>query len=179
MSERIVSHPSNDAYRDSWDRIFGKKPASKFTPRLNHIYVTDQSTGLTAVSASEAVKHIIDGKDVLFITVELNTAAVSRIIKSYMSEHVQNDGAQGRLYIRESGATVETFRDLLVDVTTKSGKVDVIFVDYLDICTSSRIQPTDDVHVRRLIVNSELHKLAVEFGTPIWTATRSERGESS
>jgi len=177
MSERIVSHPSNDAYRDSWDRIFGKKPASKFTPKLNHIYVADQSTGLTLCLASEAVKHIIDGKDVLFISVELNTAAVERIIKSYMAEHVHNDDPQGQLYIRESGATVETFRELLADVTSK-GKVDVVFVDYLDICTSSRIQPTDDVHMRRLILDSELHKLAVEFDTPIWTATRSERGAS-
>jgi hypothetical protein len=87
---------------------------------------------------------------------------------------------QGTLIIKEyptASAHAGHFKSLLNELSIKKGfKPDIIFIDYLNICSSSRFKGT--------IVNSytfvkaiaeELRGLAVEYNVPIVSATQTTR----
>jgi hypothetical protein len=87
----------------------------------------------------------------------------------------------GKLIIKEyATATASTihFRSLLNELNLKKGFVpDVIMVDYLNICASSRIKPGNGVNSYTYVkaIAEELRGLAVEFNVPIWSATQLTR----
>ena len=91
-----------------------------------------------------------------------------------------NKKTQGRLIIKEyptASAHVGHFKSLINEISMKKGfSPDIIFIDYLNICSSSRYKNT--------IVNSytfvkaiaeELRGLAVEANVPIVSATQTTR----
>jgi hypothetical protein len=59
----------------------------------------------------------------------------------------------------------------------KNFKPDIIFIDYLNICMSSRIKAGGNVnsYVYVKSIAEELRGLAVEFGVPIFSATQVNR----
>lgn len=88
---------------------------------------------------------------------------------------------QGRLKIKEyptSTAHVGHFKTLLNDLKVKQNFVpDVIFVDYLNICASSRLKNNGTSNSYTIIksIAEELRGLAVEHNVPIVTATQVNR----
>ena len=77
-----------------------------------------------------------------------------------------------------AAANVNHFRALLNELNLKrSFKPDIIFVDYLNICTSSRIKTGSNVNSYTLIksIAEELRGLAVENKLPIVSATQTTR----
>ena len=86
------------------------------------------------------------------------------------------------LIIKEfATATASTihFRSLLNELNLKKGFVpDVIMVDYLNICASSRIKPGNGVNSYTYVkaIAEELRGLAVEHNVPVWSATQLTRG---
>ena len=88
---------------------------------------------------------------------------------------------QGKLIIKEyptASASSLHFRALLNDLALKkSFKPDIIFIDYLNICCSSRIKPGANVNSYSYIkaIAEELRGLAVEFCVPIVSATQTTR----
>ena len=88
---------------------------------------------------------------------------------------------KGKLIIKEyptASANVNHFRALLNELNLKRSFVpDIIFVDYLNICTSSRIKTGSNVNSYTLIksIAEELRGLAVENKLPIVSATQTTR----
>jgi hypothetical protein len=86
----------------------------------------------------------------------------------------------GKLIIKEyptASAHVGHFRSLLNDLSLKrSFRPDIIFVDYLNICTSQRFKASF-VNSYTLVkgIAEELRGLAVEFNVPIVSATQTTR----
>lgn len=87
----------------------------------------------------------------------------------------------GRFIIKEyptASASVTHFRSLLNELSLKKNFVpDAIFVDYLNIASSSRISNTNNTNSYSYIksIAEEFRGLAVEYDLPIWTATQTNR----
>ena len=87
----------------------------------------------------------------------------------------------GRLIIKEyptSSAHSGHFRSLLNELVLKQSFVpDILFVDYLNICTSSRYSKNYSANSYTIVksIAEELRGLAVENNFPLWTATQLTR----
>ena len=145
-----------------------------------------------------AASSLLQGKNVLYITLEMAEERIAeRIDANLMNINIQKladlpkqmyetkivklaQKTVGKLIIKEyptASAHAGHFKSLLNELALKKGfKPDIIFIDYLNICSSSRYKGT--------IVNSytfvkaiaeELRGLAVEFNVPIVSATQTTR----
>jgi predicted ATP-dependent serine protease len=87
----------------------------------------------------------------------------------------------GKLIIKEyptASAHSGHFRSLLDELALKkSFKPDIIFIDYLNICSSSRFKAGSNTNSYTIIksIAEELRGLAVEFDLPIVSATQTTR----
>jgi hypothetical protein len=94
---------------------------------------------------------------------------------------VLKNKTQGKLIIKEyptASANAGHFRSLLNELRLKKNFVpEIIFIDYLNICNSSRIKMGSSVNSYSYIkaIAEELRGLAVEFGVPIFSATQTTR----
>jgi len=90
-------------------------------------------------------------------------------------------GVTGKLIIKEyptATANANHFRVLLDELALKKHfKPDIIFIDYLNICTSSRIKQGSNANSYTLVksIAEELRGLAVERNVPIFSATQLNR----
>jgi replicative DNA helicase len=159
----------------------------------------------TGVGKSLAMCHFASaalsmGKNVLYITLEMAEERIAeRIDANLMDVRIDalkdlsrekfNDKVgkisrktDGRLVIKEyptASAHAGHFRALLGELKMKKDFApDLVLVDYLNICASSRIKGlSGGVNTYSLIkaIAEELRGLAVEFNVPIWTATQVTR----
>ena len=159
----------------------------------------------TGVGKSLAMCHfasdaLSQGKNVLYITMEMaeekiaeridanlfdvDIATLKDLNKSTFVNKVKhiNDKTQGKLIIKEyptASAHVGHFRALLNELKMKKKFTpDVIYVDYLNICASSRMKGLGgSINTYSYIkaIAEEIRGLAVEFNVPIWSATQSTR----
>ena len=143
---------------------------------------------------------LADGKNVLYLTMEmaeeriaeridanlLDTSLdqIERLSKDVFVGKVENIRAktQGKLIIKEyptGQAHTGHFRALLNELKMKKKFVpDIVYIDYLNICSSSRIKGlSGGVNTYSLIksIAEEMRGLAVEFNLPIMTATQTTR----
>jgi hypothetical protein len=87
----------------------------------------------------------------------------------------------GRLVIKEyptASANANHFRHLLQELQIKRNfKPDIIYVDYLNICASSRIKGGSNAGSYTIVkaIAEELRGLAVEFNVPLVSATQTTR----
>jgi replicative DNA helicase len=147
-----------------------------------------------------AASNLSIGKNVLYITLEmaeeriaeridanLMNVEIDRLIgiskESYMTkvDRIQ-EKTSGKLIIKEyptASANVQHFRHLLNDLKLKRRFVpDIIYVDYLNICASSRMKMGASINSYTYIkaIAEELRGLAVEYNLPIVSATQTTRG---
>jgi replicative DNA helicase len=91
------------------------------------------------------------------------------------------ENVKGKLIIKEyptASASSVHFRNLLNDLSLKKHfKPNIIFIDYLNICASSRLKHGSNVNSYSYIkaIAEELRGLAVEFKVPIMSATQTTR----
>ena len=87
----------------------------------------------------------------------------------------------GKLIVKEyptATANSNHFRFLLDELKIKKKfKPDVIFVDYLNICASSRLKTGGNVNTYQYVksIAEELRGIAVEYSVPLFTATQTNR----
>jgi|TARA_R110000764_G_scaffold100298_2_gene185266 archaellum biogenesis ATPase FlaH len=159
----------------------------------------------TGVGKSLAMCHfaadaLSQGRNVLYITMEMaeekiaeridanlfdvDIATLKDLNKSAFVNKVKhiNDKTQGKLIIKEyptASAHVGHFRALLNELKMKKKFTpDVIYIDYLNICASSRMKGLGgSINTYSYIkaIAEEIRGLAVEFNVPIWSATQSTR----
>ena len=88
---------------------------------------------------------------------------------------------KGKLIVKEyptAAANVNHFRALLNELNLKKSFVpNILLIDYINICTSSRIKPGSNVNSYTYIksIAEELRGLAVENAVPILSATQTTR----
>jgi replicative DNA helicase len=159
----------------------------------------------TGVGKSLAMCHLASaalsqGKNVLYITLEMAEERIAERIDANLFDvridqlkEMTNDRftskvesiskkTNGKLVVKEyptASAHVGHFRALLTELKMKKDFVpDVVYVDYLNICASSRIKGlSGGVNTYSLIkaIAEELRGLAVETNVPIWSATQVTR----
>lgn len=142
---------------------------------------------------------IAQGKNVLYITLEMAEERIAeRIDANMMNVPIQDlkdlpkkmfddrvtkikDRIDGRLIIKEyptASAHAGHFKALLEELKLKRGfEPDIVFIDYLNICTSSRFRAGSQVNSYTIIksIAEELRGLAVEYDLPIVSATQTTR----
>jgi replicative DNA helicase len=141
----------------------------------------------------------MQGKNVLYITLEMAEERIAERIdanilnvrlddivtltkEQYEKKFRQlRDKTIGNLIIKEyptASASVVHFRTLLNELNLKKNfKPDIIYVDYMNICTSSRVKTGSNVNSYSYVksIAEEIRGLAVEFNVPIMTATQMTR----
>jgi archaellum biogenesis ATPase FlaH len=147
-----------------------------------------------------AAAALAQGKNVLYITMEMSEERIAERIdanlldvaidqiqtlsKDTFMKKVQKIAAktQGKLIVKEyptGQAHTGHFRALLNELKLKKKFVpDIVYIDYLNICASSRIKGLGgSVNTYSLVksVAEEMRGLAVEFDMPIMTATQTTR----
>ena len=143
---------------------------------------------------------LAEGRNVLYITMEMAEERIAERIdanllnvpidqlenlsKDIFTTKVNNLATKtnGKLIIKEyptGSAHVGHFRALLNELKLKKEfKPDVIFIDYLNICSSSRMKGMGgSINSYNYIkaIAEELRGLAVEFDVPIFSATQTTR----
>ena len=142
---------------------------------------------------------LLQGKNVLYITLEMaeekiaeridanllnvNIQDITDLPKTMFDDKVTNlaEKTQGTLIIKEyptASAHSGHFAALLQELALKkSFRPDIIFIDYLNICASSRYKAGSNVNSYSFIkaIAEELRGLAVEANLPIVSATQTTR----
>ena len=142
---------------------------------------------------------LLQGKNVLYITLEMAEEKIAeRIDANLLNVNIQDitdlpkqmfeskitnltQKTQGTLIVKEyptASAHSGHFKALLQELALKkSFKPDIIFIDYLNICASSRYRAGSNVNSYSYIkaIAEELRGLAVEANLPIVSATQTTR----
>ena len=147
-----------------------------------------------------AAANLSIGKNVLYITLEMAEERIAERIdanllnvdidklmalpkESYLKKIERlKEKTLGRLIIKEyptASANVIHFKHLLNELKLKRQFVpDIIYIDYLNICASSRMRQGANVNSYSFIkaIAEELRGLAVEHKVPVISATQTTRG---
>jgi replicative DNA helicase len=168
------------------------------TKTLN-IVMAGTGVGKSLFLCHHAANCLNQGMNVLYITCEMAEERIAERIdanllditldslrelpKETYDKKIANlkQNAKGKLIIKEyptATANVNHFRVLLDELNLKKKfKPDMIVIDYLNICASSRMKPGANVNSYTFIkaIAEELRGLATERGVPIWSATQVNR----
>lgn len=133
---------------------------------------------ITAEMAEERIAERIDA-NLLNVTLD----ELSQLSKETFQKRVDRikEKTPGRLVVKEyptGTAHAGHFRHLLNELRLKRNFVpDIIFIDYLNICASSRIKGAASVNTYVLVksIAEEIRGLAMEFNVPIVSATQANR----
>jgi replicative DNA helicase len=165
-----------------------------------NIILAGTGVGKSLAMCHFAASFLSQGKNVLYITMEMSEERIAeRIDANLMNVAIDQletlpkqmydskmakiaANTVGKLIIKEyptSSAHAGHFRALLNELKLKKGFVpDVIFIDYINICASSRIKSLGgsvNSYTYIKAISEELRGLAVEFNLPIFSATQSTR----
>ena len=187
--------------RISFDLEYFNKITKNGIPKKTlNIVMAGVGVGKSLTLCHFASSYINQGKNVLYISMELAEEEVAKRIdanvlnvsmddlmvlpKDIYDKKIENlkQKTNGKLIVKEyptASASTIHFRSLLNELNLKKGFVpDVIMVDYLNICASSRIKPGNGVNSYTYVkaIAEELRGLAVEHNVPIWSATQLTRG---
>jgi replicative DNA helicase len=164
-----------------------------------NIALAGTGVGKSLFMCHVASSVLLQGRNVLYITLEMAEERIAeRIDANLLNVPIQNitdlprqmfeskvtnlaKKTQGTLIIKEyptASAHSGHFKALLNELSLKkSFKPDIIFIDYLNICASSRYKSNLSVNSYSYIkaIAEELRGLAVEFNVPIVSATQTTR----
>ena len=164
-----------------------------------NIALAGTGVGKSLFMCHVAASTLMQGKNVLYITLEMSEEKIAeRIDANLMNisiddmhdlpkhmyenrfEKIQKK-TQGRLIVKEyptASASVAHFKGLFNELQLKKDfKPDIVFIDYLNICSSSRFRVGANVNSYTYIkaIAEELRGLAVECDIPIVSATQTTR----
>ena len=165
-----------------------------------NIALAGTGVGKSLFMCHVASSALTDGKNVLYITMEMAEERIAERIdanllnvpidqlesmpKTMFTEKVKQLSTKttGQLIIKEyptGSAHAGHFRALLNELKLKRQFVpDIIFIDYLNICASSRMKGMGgSINSYNYIkaIAEELRGLAVEFDVPVFSATQTTR----
>jgi len=178
---------------------FNKITAGGVSNKTLNIALAGTGVGKSLFMCHFASSVLVAGKNVLYITLEMAEEKIAeRIDANLLNTNIREIGelpkatffkkinalssrTNGKLIVKEyptASAHVGHFRSLLNELALKkSFRPDIIFIDYLNICASSRYRSAVNVNSYSYIkaIAEELRGLAVEFDLPIVSATQTTR----
>ena len=179
--------------------FFNKITKGGLPNKTLNIALAGTGVGKSLFMCHVASSCLLQDKNVLYITMEMAEEKIAERIdanllnvgiqdivdlpKPMFSTKVNNitKKTMGNLVIKEyptASAHSGHFKALLTELSLKkSFKPDIIFVDYLNICASSRYRANANVNSYSYIkaIAEELRGLAVETNVPIVSATQTTR----
>ena len=195
-----------DFYHTEEDRIpfdldyFNKITKGGVPRKTLNIALAGTGVGKSLFMCHVASGALVEGRNVLYITMEMAEERIAERIDANLLnvpidqlEHLSRDmfrtkvediarKTTGRLIVKEyptGSAHAGHFRALLNELKLKrSFEPDIIFIDYLNICSSSRMKAMGgsiNSYTYIKAIAEELRGLAVEFNVPIFSATQTTR----
>ena len=194
-----------ESYHRKEDKIpfdleyFNKITKGGLPNKTLNIALAGTGVGKSLFMCHMASSILLQGRNVLYITLEMaedriaeridanllnvNIKDIADLPKQMFDTKVNNIAkkTQGTLIIKEyptASAHVGHFKSLLNELALKkSFRPDIIFIDYLNICGSSRYKSNFSVNSYSYVkaIAEELRGLAVEFSVPIVSATQTTR----
>ena len=164
-----------------------------------NIALAGTGVGKSLFMCHVASSCLVQGKNVLYITLEMaeekiaeridanlldtNIKDITELPEKIFNKKITNlsKKTEGKLIVKEyptASAHCGHFKSLLQELKLKkSFSPDIIFVDYLNICASSRYRSAVNVNSYSYVkaIAEELRGLAVEFSLPIVSATQTTR----
>ncbi len=210
--DNSVGHDYIDDYEERYDFYHRKEKKIRFdleyfnkitrgglsTKTLN-IILAGTGVGKSLAMCHFATSFISQGKNVLYITLEMSEEKIAQRIDANLLDIDINEMNElskdvyfkklenikqktvGKLIIKEyptAMASTTHFRNLINELKLKKNFVaDIIIVDYLNICASSRVKPGATVNSYTYIksIAEELRGLAIESDVPLISATQTNR----
>ena len=194
-----------ESYHRKEDKIefdleyFNKITKGGLPNKTLNIALAGTGVGKSLFMCHVASSALLGGKNVLYITLEMAEEKIAeRIDANLLNVPIQEitelpklmfenkvtnlaKKTQGTLIIKEyptASAHSGHFKSLLNELALKkSFRPDIIFIDYLNICASSRYRGNSNVNSYSYIkaIAEELRGLAVEANVPIVSATQTTR----
>jgi archaellum biogenesis ATPase FlaH len=195
-----------DFYHEDEDRIpfdldyFNKITKGGLPNKTLNVALAGTGVGKSLFMCHVAGNALVQGRNVLYITMEMAEERIAERIdanllnvpldelphlsKSMLTSKVTDltSNTNGKLIVKEyptGSAHSGHFRALLNELKLKKNFVpEMIFIDYLNICASSRMKGMGgsiNSYTYIKAIAEELRGLAVEFNVPIITATQTTR----
>jgi len=179
--------------------FFNKITKGGLPVKTLNIALAGTGVGKSLFMCHMAASCLSQGQNVLYITMEMAEEKIAERIDANLLNitldelHVipkedyerkfsaLKNKTQGKLIIKEyptAAASTMHFRALLSELALKKTfRPDIIFIDYLNICSSSRVKPGANINSYMYIksIAEELRGLAVENEVPIVSATQTTR----
>ena len=179
--------------------FFNKITKGGLPPKTLNIALAGTGVGKSLFMCHVAANCLSQGKNVLYITLEMAEERIAERIDANLMNISMEDlhdlpkqmfdnkianiikSTSGKLIVKEyptASAHSGHFRGLIKELAIKkSFKSDIIFIDYLNICSSSRFKGAINVNSYMYIkaIAEELRGLAVETNVPIMSATQTTR----
>ena len=202
----LESKERYDFYKRKEERLeldlefFNKITRGGIPSKTLNICLAGTGVGKTMFMTSIASSVLLQGKNVLYITMEMAEERIAERIDANLLNVGMSDLEElpyqmyetkinklqskttGQLIVKEyptASAHVGHFKNLLSELALKkSFKPDIVFVDYLNICASSRFNAGASVNSYTYVkaIAEELRGLAVEHDIPVFSATQTTRG---
>ena len=178
---------------------FNKITSGGLSDKTLNIALAGTGVGKSLFMCHVAASVLTQGKNVLYITLEMaeekiaeridanlldvNIRDIQELPKQVFDKKINKIGSKtkGKLIVKEyptASAHCGHFKALLQELKLKkSFKPDIIFIDYLNICASSRYRGAVNVNSYSYVkaIAEELRGLAVEASVPLFSATQTTR----
>ena len=179
--------------------MFNKITKGGLPKKTLNICLAGTGVGKSLFMCHQAAAALSINKNVLYVTLEMAEERIAERIDANLLdipisqlEEIPRDmykkkidklkgKTKGKIIIKEyptASASAMHFKNLLGELKLKRNfSPDIIFIDYLNICTSSRIRAGANVNSYTYIksIAEELRGLAVEYDVPIVSATQTTR----
>ena len=179
--------------------FFNKVTKGGLPPKTLNIALAGTGVGKSLFMCHVASNCLSQGKSVLYITLEMAEERIAERIDANLMNISMEDlhdlpkkmfqdkiskitkKTSGKLIVKEyptASAHSGHFRGLIKELAIKkSFKPDIVFVDYLNICASSRFKGANNVNSYMYVkaIAEELRGLAVETNVPFMSATQTTR----
>ena len=179
-------------------QYFNRITKGGLPPKTLNVALAGTGVGKSLFMCHVAASMLTQGKNVLYITLEMAEERIAERIdanlldvtidelyempKKYYDDKIKKmqSKVNGQLIIKEyptASAHTGHFKNLIDELALKkSFKPDIVFIDYLNICASSRFKGGNiGSYFYIKAIAEELRGLAVEFNVPIFSATQTTR----
>jgi len=179
--------------------LFNKITKGGLSKKTLNVVLAGTGVGKSLFMCHVAASTLMQGKNVLYITMEMAEERIAeRVDVNLMNISMDelkiidrelyqkrfskvSTKTQGKLIVKEyptAGAHAGHFKALLEELKQKKKFTpDMVIIDYLNICSSSRMKQGANVNSYTYIksIAEELRGLAVEYAVPILSATQTTR----
>ena len=179
--------------------MFNKITKGGLSKKSLSIALAGTGVGKSLFMCHCAAANMMSGLNVLYITMEMAEERIAERIDANLLDFTLDElrdvpknvyqkrlarvkaKTHGKLIVKEyptASAGSGHFRHLMSELRLKKNfKADVVYIDYLNICMSSRLKVGSNVNSYTYIkaIAEELRGLAVEFNVPIMSATQTTR----